>query len=191
MDIYLNFGSKIQLPVLPSSFNIKGEMINTEVNINSIGTVNLLGKRGLKGLEFSSFFPGQAYNFCRCTPMAPYDYCKKVETAMENNAIGVVTITGTNINLTCTIENFEYGEEDGSGDVAFTISFKEYRTVTASRVAKKTKKRTYKAKTGDNFYKISRILFGNSAYASKIAKANKKKVSYKFKKAKKIKIPAV
>ena len=191
MDIYLNFGGRIQLPVLPSSFSIKGEMINTEVNINSIGAVNLLGKRGLKGLEFSSFFPGQAYNFCKCTPMAPYDYCKKVETAMESNTIGVVTVTGTNINLTCTIENFEYGAEDRSGDVAFTISFKEYRIVTASRVAKKTKKRTYKAKKGDTFYKISRTLFGNSVYAAKIAKANKKKVSYKFKKAKKIKIPAV
>lgn len=191
MDIYLNFGSRIQLPVLPSSFNIKGEMLNTEVNVNSLGAVNLLGKRGLKELEFSSFFPAQAYNFCKCTPIAPYDYCKKVETAMENNTIGVVTITGTNINLTCTIENFEYGEEDGSGDVAFTIAFKEYRAVTASRVSKKTKKTTYKAKKGDTFYKISRTLFGNSAYASKIAKANKKKVSYKFKKAKKIKIPAV
>ena len=191
MDIYLNFGSKLKLPVLPSSFKIKGEMINTEVNINSIGAVNLLGKRGLKTMEFSSFFPAQQYNFCRCTPKKPYNYCKKIRTVMQNNTIGVVTITGTNINLTCTIESFEYGEEDGSGDVAFTISFKEYRAVKASRVAKKTKKTTYKAKKGDNFYKISRILFGNSAYASKIAKANKKKVSYKFKKAKKIKIPAV
>lgn len=191
MDIYLNFGSRIQLPVLPSSFKIKGEMINTEVNINSVGAVNLLGKRGLKTIEFSSFFPAQPYNFCKCTPIAPYDYCKKVQTAMENNTIGVVTITGTNINLTCTIESFEYGEEDGSGDVAFMLTFKEYRAVTASRVAKKTKKRTYKAKKGDTFYKISRSLFGNSAYASKIAKANKKKVSYKFTKAKKIKIPAV
>lgn len=191
MDIYLNFGSRIQLPVLPHSFKIKGEMLNTEVNVNSLGAVNLLGKRGLKELEFSSFFPAQAYNFCKCTPTAPYDYCKKVETAMKNNTIGVVTITGTNINLTCTIENFEYGNEDGSGDVAFSIAFKEYRVVTTSRVSKKTKKTTYKAKKGDTFYKISRTLFGNSAYASKIAKVNKKKVSYKFKKAKKIKIPAV
>lgn len=191
MDIYLNFGSRIQLPVLPSSFKIKGEMLNTEVNVNSLGAVNLLGKRGLKELEFSSFFPAQVYNFCKCTPIAPYDYCKKVETAMKNNTIGVVTITGTNINLTCTIGSFEYGEEDRSGDVAFTIVFKEYRTITTSRVSKKTKKTTYKVKKGDTFYKISRTLFGNSAYASKIAKANKKKVSYKFKNAKKIKIPAV
>lgn len=191
MDIYLNFGSKIQLPILPASFSIKGEMLNTEVNVNSTGAINLLGKRGLKSIEFSSFFPAQTYNFCRCTPKTPYNYCKKLQSAMNNNTIGVVTITGTNINLTCTIESFEYGEEDGSRDVAFTIAFKEYRAVTASRVAKKTKKTTYKAKKGDTFYKISRTLFGNSAYASKIAKANKKKVSYKFTKAKKITIPAV
>ena len=37
----------------------------------------------------------------------------------------------------------------------------------------------------------SRKVFGTSKYAKKIAKANKKKVSYKFKKRQEIKIPEV
>ena len=117
---------------------------------------------------------------------------------MQNNDIGHVTITGTDINLKCTIQSFEYGEEDGSGDVYYSISFKEYRKISASRVSKKTKKTTYKTQKGDTFYSISRKFYGNSAYAKNIRAANKNKkgkckykLSYKFKKAVKIKIPAV
>lgn len=200
MDIYLKFGSDnsegIKLPILPSSFRIKGEMNNTEVNINSIGTINLLGKRGLFEIEFESFFPRQNYNFCKCVPKEPYSYCSTLRDKMQSNEIGVLTITGTNINLKCTIQSFGYGEEDNSGDVYYNISLKEYREISTSRVKKKTKKTTYKTKKGDTFYTISRKFYGNSAYAKNIQKANKKgkskyKLSYKFKKKVKIIIPAV
>lgn len=192
MDMYLNFGSLIQLPVLPSSFRIKGGMNNTEVNINNIGTINLLGKRGLKEIELSSFFPAQNYEFCRCVPQSAYGYyCKKITEAMEENTIGTILITDTSINMQCTIASFEYGEEDNSGDVFYTLSLKEYRNVTASRVSKSTRRTTYKTEKGDTFYKISRQFFGNSAYADRIAAANRKKVSYKFKKSMTIIIPAV
>lgn len=192
MDMYLNFGGLIQLPVLPSSFRIKEGVNNTEVNINNIGTINLLGKRGLKEVEISSFFPAQNYGFCKCVPQSAYGYyCRRLTEAMESNTIGTLMITDTNINIQCTIASFEYGEEDNSGDVSYTLSLKEYRSVTASRVSKRTEKTTYKTVKGDTFYKISRQFFGNSAYADKIAAANKKKVSYKFKKAMKITIPAV
>lgn len=202
MDIILNFGGFAGgLPVLPSSFKLKGEMNNTEVNINSIGTVNLLGKRGLQELEFSSFFPNiehGTYDFCTKYSMPPYEYCELITRSMWENDIGQVTITGTDINLKCTIQSFEYGEEDGTGDVYYTISFKEYRNTGTSRVSKKTKKTIYKTKKGDTFYSISRRFYGNSAYAKNIRAANKTKkgkykykISYKFKETVKIVIPAV
>ena len=37
-----------------------------------------------------------------------------------------IIITGTDINFTCLIEKLEYGEDDASGDVNFSISLKEY-----------------------------------------------------------------
>ena len=191
MDIYLKFGKKIQLPVLPSSFEKQGEMNNTEVNINSIGTINLLGKRGLKRMEIQSFFPKQNYDFCRCKPDSPSSYVKTFEKEMEKNTIGVCTVTGAKISFNCTIESFSYGIDDGTGDISYKISLVEYRAVNAARIAKKTKATTYKAKKGDTFNKISRKLFGKTKYAKQIAKENNMKLSYKFKKAKKIKIPAV
>lgn len=191
MNIYLNFGKKTMLPVLPASFEKQESMNNTEININSLGTVNLLGKRGLKKLEIQSFFPKRNYSFCKCAPERPETYVKRFERAMEKNKVGVCTVTGMGISFRCSIESFNYGAEDGTGDVNYTISLVEYRNVKSERITTKTKPKTYRAKKGDNFYSISRKVFGNSAYAAKIAKANKKKTSYKFKKAKKIKIPAV
>ena len=54
---------KIMLPVNPESFSFTEKHNNTSVNVNSIGEVNLIGKRGLKEGTISSFFPNQNYNF--------------------------------------------------------------------------------------------------------------------------------
>lgn len=189
MDIFIKTSERdIQLPVLPSAFQLSGAMNNTEVNINSEGTINLLGKRGLVTVPISSFFPAQQYNFCRCVADAPYTYVNELERAMRENDICVLTITGTGISLNVTIESFEYGEEDGSGDVVYTLSLKEYRTVSTARVNKKAKKTTYKVKKGDTWYSIARKKTGLSANAQKIAKDNKSKVTKKPKVGKKVKI---
>lgn len=186
--MFFKIGSEVvQLPVLPPSFSVKESQNNEEININTIGTVKLLGKRGLKEIEIASFFPKQNYDFCKCTPRAPYEYCEKFKAALEDNTICVLTITGTNIAITGTIEEFEYGEEDRAGDVSYTINFKEYRAIKTARVSKKVTKKVYKVKKkGETFYYIARKFTGNSANAKAIAKANKKKVSAKLKKGQKI-----
>lgn len=189
MDIYLNFGKKTKLPILPSSFEQQEGMNNTEININSFGSMNLLGKRGLKRLEIQSFFPAQKYSFCRCKPKKPGTYRKRFQKAMEKNKIGQCTVTGIGINFRCTIESFNFGKEDGTKDINYTISLVEYRG--PERVVTKGYKRKYIARKGENFYSISRKVFGTSKYAKKIAKANKKKVSYKFKRSQEVKIPEV
>ena len=188
MDIFLDFGERVKLPILPSSFEKQGGVNNTEANINSLGSINLLGKRGLKRMEFQSFFPAQNYSFCKCKPKKPKEYVRYLEKAMEKKKIGVCTVTRIGISFRCTIESFNYGVEDGTGDVMYTISLVEYRGG-LERHSERKKPREYRAKAGDNFNKIARKVFGSSKNAEKIAKANKKKGSYKFKASKEIKIP--
>lgn len=76
-----------KFPILPSSFRLKGEMNNTEVNVNSLGTVNLLGKRGLLEIGFEAFFPKQNYSFCKCAPLAPYSYCGALQERMQRRIL--------------------------------------------------------------------------------------------------------
>ena len=128
--VYLqNSGSKIQFPVPPSSFEVNVKQNNTTVNINSLGELNMLGKTGLLTLSLSSFFPNQDYSFCQCTPDSPYNYVKTIDTWRTSEKPSRFTISDTPINYAVTIDNFKFSEKDGTGDVYFTIDFKEYKFV--------------------------------------------------------------
>ena len=65
IQVYLeeanNKSKKIQLPVVPASFIIDDGQNNVVVNITSLGDANLPGKKSLRELTLSSFFPNQDY----------------------------------------------------------------------------------------------------------------------------------
>ncbi|WP_110955757.1 hypothetical protein [Anaerosinus massiliensis] len=89
----------------------------------------MLGKTGLKQMSLSSFFPNQQYPFCQCTPDDPYSYIKKIDDWRVSNKPSRFIISGTPINYAVSIENFKWGEQDGTGDVYFTLDFKEYKFI--------------------------------------------------------------
>lgn len=120
---------KFMLPVPPSDYKIKTSNNNTAVVVEDIGEINILGRTKLSEISISSFFPNQKYYFCKTTPLLPYDYVNKIETwRLEYKPIRLV-ITGTPINTLFSIEDFEYGEQDGTGNVHFTITLKEYKVI--------------------------------------------------------------
>ena len=43
---------------------------------------------------------------------------------MKNNGVLSLTMTGTPINMDCTIESFTWGENDGTKDINFTLNLK-------------------------------------------------------------------
>ena len=131
IQVYLeeasNKDESIQLPVVPSSFSIVDGQNNVVVNITSLGDANLPGKKALRELTLSSFFPNQDYSFLVCERKEdPYEYIKWLRKRKNNGTIMRVIITGSNVNFTCLIEKIEYGEDDASGDVSYTIELKEY-----------------------------------------------------------------
>lgn len=119
-------GEKIQFPVPPGEFRANAQQNNQNINISNIGDINMIGNDGLKGISFSSFFPAQEYSFCVCTPKAPYSYVQTIDKWRKSRLPCRITIADTEVNLPVTIESFEYGEEDGTGDVAFSLDLKEY-----------------------------------------------------------------
>ena len=57
---------------------------------------------------------------------------------IQNKITPTLVITGrADFNKYVSIESLEYGEEDGSGDAAFTIILKEYITISYSETKKK------------------------------------------------------
>lgn len=200
IQIYLeeakNKDESIQLPVVPASFNINDGQNNVVVNITSLGDANLPGKKSLRELTLSSFFPNQDYGFLVCKRKKnPYDYISWLRKRKNNGTIMRVVITGADINFTCLIGKLEYGEDDASGDVNFTIELKEYVTLKSSnsksssssgtKRLSKSKPKTYTVKKGDTLKKIAKKYLGSGSKSKSLYKKNEKVIENAFKKWKK------
>ena len=123
-------GESVTFPVSPPSFEISNAYNNSTVNVNSLGDINMLGKRGLTTIKFSSFFPAQAYDdIVNTTPDSPYSYVEKINSFAQKGQPCKLAISNTNINLNVSIDTFDYNEKDGTSDVYFSISLREYRYV--------------------------------------------------------------
>lgn len=121
-------GDSVTFPVNPSKYEIKNKRLNSTLNINALGEMNMLGKAGLRTLEISSFFPAEAYGWEVSYPSQdPYGYVGTIKGFMEESSPCNISVSGTDVSMQCTIENFSYGERDGSGDVYFTLALREYR----------------------------------------------------------------
>ena len=184
MEIWLKQGGvNFRFAVLPPEYETTSESGNTQVIINALGEINLLGKRKLKSISFSSLFPNEKYYFCEYTSFpTPPESVEMIE-GMKNNGVMQLIMTGTPVNMDCTIESFVWGENDCTKDINFTIEFKEYRKVVVKtvssapaepqRAAKEVKSTTYTVVKGDNLSKIAKNLTGSSGNWKTIYEQNK------------------
>jgi LysM repeat protein len=185
---YNNMAESLQLPIAPSSDQIVRGNNNTTVNITAAGELGLIGKSKLATIALDSFFPAQEYDFCQYTGFpAPYDCVKMIERWRQSGQPIRLIITETDINMAASIESFSYGEQDGTGDVYFTLELKEYRFITVpivattavatastSAITRQTKPvpTTYTVKKGDTLYAIAKKLTGNGSNYTTIATKN-------------------
>ena len=183
---YNNNAERLRLPVNPADFEQGLSMSNTSVNITSLGDVNLIGKTGLKSISIESHFPSRYQPYCQYTDIPlPGDCIKMIESWMLTGQPIRLVITGTDINMPCSIESFNHGQKGGTGNEYYTLELKEYRFLTANSLlasaAKKNKTiarqaktaaKAYTVKKGDTLMVIAKKTTGNSANWKKIASAN-------------------
>lgn len=129
MQIWLKGGgSRVRIPVLPSSYTITSEQDNTSVTVCNLGEVTIRGKHKLQQVSFSSFFPMHYdSSYCDVRSKSPISLVKKIEAMKKAGSVKLI-ITGI-LSMKVTIDSFEWGESDGTGDIAYTLTMKEYRTV--------------------------------------------------------------
>lgn len=201
MEFWIMQGSeKLRLPIPPPNYKIKTANNNSSFLVENIGEVSFIGKPKLAEITpIASFFPNQVYSFCQYTGFPiPWDCVNLIEKWRLSGKPIRYIITDTFINILCSIESFEFGEEDGTGDISFTLELKEYKlidantravntlsngyqnttflgadiTATTRRTVDKVTPTTYMVKEGDTLYTIAKKVYGDGSKWSTIASNN-------------------
>lgn len=188
MQIWLKgSGGRVRIPVLPSEYTVTSEQENTSVTVCNLGEINLLGKQKLRSISFSSFFPSYYDSgYCDYRSDKPKKLVERIEKMKRAGRVKL-TITGTAINMYVTIESFEWGESDGTGDVNYTLNLKEHKkvsipvsalvkeattTASVSEQAETTQReqttqtstQSYTVQSGDTLSGIAKKLTGSSSW---------------------------
>lgn len=132
MDIFLSINNReqvIKLPVAPSEFKIQSPVNNETFTTANLGDIKLLGLRGLKSISISSFFPVHDYPFLRDNSYKGFEYVEIIERWIDRRLPVRLVIPAAGINLPVTIDSFEYGPQDGSGDIYYTLVLSEFKLV--------------------------------------------------------------
>lgn len=132
MDIFFSINNRktvLQLPIVPSEFKIKSPFNNETWSTINQGDILLIGQRGLKSISFESFFPKKKYKFARTDKYNGWEYAELLETWRDKRIPIRLVITNTKINMLVLIDDFEYGPQDGTGDVYYSISMTEFKEI--------------------------------------------------------------
>lgn len=125
---YNNRQEVLTLPVNPSEFEDANSHNVEPFTTYQLGTINIIGRTALRTMVISSFFPNQAYSFCTYKNFPPPYECKNMILRWkESNRPIRVIVTGTDINTAYAITNFSTKEQDGTGDLYFTLELLEYK----------------------------------------------------------------
>ncbi|RKD26681.1 hypothetical protein BEP19_15855 [Ammoniphilus oxalaticus] len=132
MDIFLSINNReqvIQLPVVPSEFRIPNPQNHETFTTINQGDIRLIGKRGLQTITIDSFFPSKDYPFLRSRQYWGWEYVDIIQSWIDREVPIRLIITNTPINMAVTIDDFEYGPRDGSGDVYYTLPLTEFKFI--------------------------------------------------------------
>lgn len=171
--------NEFRLPVNPELYEHKLGKLNTVIIVPELGEVNLLGKSKLSEISITSFFPAQHYHFCEYSGFPDSKTCVDIiEEFMEKGQVRLL-ITGTKVNRIYYIENFTYGERDGTHDIYYTIELKEYRPLKIKSLdnpvsnQKPLKFRFHVVKEGESLWSIAKKYLGDGSKYKDIVTLNK------------------
>ena len=138
--------AELTLPVTPQEYEIASATDYKKTNIVSIGDVFVSGLESAQTIKLMSFFPAQDYPFLQTSFRDPQEYINAIESLRMNKTVFRLIISGTDVNLPVRVQIFMYGEQDGSNDVEYSVTFGVHRELETQEVAGWTiPKRKYEA----------------------------------------------
>jgi hypothetical protein len=133
MDIFLSTMDRkqlIKLPIIPSEIKISSPGQTEVYSTISQGDIKLIGPPGLRAVGWSSFFPFENYPFAKDKTYKGMRYVHMIEKWKASKEPIRLVITGKKaamVNMLSAIENIEFGSQDGTTDIYYTLSLSEFK----------------------------------------------------------------
>ena len=120
-------GQEIVLPVTPESYTIDhGNHVET-VNLHTVGDYNLPGGRTLFTCTLSGLLPRKRYPFVLPeASLDPFTYIDFFEFSSDRREVCRFVVSDTPTIADVLIENWQYGERDGTNDVYYTLTLRRF-----------------------------------------------------------------
>jgi len=183
---------KIQLPVLPQTFQTKSGSNNSSVNIAGLGEIIVIQGRPALQFSFASFFPATRFPGLQVAELTPpLELVQTINSWKASREPIHFIATACGVDLYAAIESFNYSEAGGDpGTYQYSLTLKEYREITTRqvkvdvptatatvqkeepRVDNTVRPKTYTVKSGDCLYNIAKKIYGSGADYRKIYDAN-------------------
>lgn len=177
--------AELVLPVTPQSFTVSSSNNVQKISIHQLGDVNLWGQPGLCDITITSFFPSseRSYAFNGGYTGNPYGAVELINGWMKNREVLRYIISDTPVNIPVMPAGLEYGEDGGTGDVEYTLTLKEYRSMEAVEVSASgagreaenepvTQEQSYQVQSGDTLWAIAQKYYGDGSLAWNLAEVN-------------------
>lgn len=139
----------IQLPVNPAELKLKYEGDNSSQSVVNLGEINRLGNLKLVGTTIESTLPCDTTTYLADDNLQePQFYINFIKKIQKSKGHMQFVVANTKISMPMTIENFEYGFENGyDEEYVYTLDLKQYREFAAAKVSK-SKRKKKKSKKG-------------------------------------------
>lgn len=117
-----------RLPINPEKVSESGAGDGEDFTISKLGNINIPKDPKLEEYPLESYFPAAETHYSSTPFKEPQYYIDAIKRWKKNKmAVRYIYVNGSfSINELVTIEQFDYEESDGSGDVYFTLSLKKY-----------------------------------------------------------------
>lgn len=192
------FVADMLLPVNPFeeiAFSVAAD--NKSLDIVSLGEVTAIGPRKLAGCTIKSLLTAKQYPFTVSgATVAPVTFINRMYGLLDDQRPirFIVTGTGMEINMLCSVEKFKHSERFGEpGEFYYELELKEYRSYAVKRVqiagtasayssaASATTVRAgepaavsnYVVRSGDSLSGIAKVQLGDSSRWREIYELNK------------------
>lgn len=131
--IFRGGGRELVLPVTPDSYQVESGINVETINIHQLGDVNVAGFGSLATIKISCMFPSTRYPFAAAS--GTVSYINQFQKWVRERAKLRFIVSGTKVNIPVLLQNFSYGERDGTNDVYADIVLREYKALKAVKTA--------------------------------------------------------